>query len=204
MGGHLLARFVDVLPCAVRRPRAVRSTIYDVARVAGVSVGTVLRVMDGHPVGGGSLQPVERLAGTGYRTHHPLLTYPLLPRLTRRPRDGDSNVSWPSLSSTDTSKYSPANRASSASSVQRRPPASTATANERMSLSELRNRRLREWRAVNAANISSAVVADCSTKARHWTPFSWRNRKRRTTTRWRSTPKNGDCKLKGVTPNWME
>jgi DNA-binding LacI/PurR family transcriptional regulator len=49
------------------RPRAGRSTIYDVARVAGVSVGTVSRVLNGHPVGADSRTAVRRaLASTGY------------------------------------------------------------------------------------------------------------------------------------------
>jgi DNA-binding LacI/PurR family transcriptional regulator len=49
------------------RPRAGRSTIYDVARAAGVSVGTVSRVLNGHPVGAGSRKAVQRaLASIGY------------------------------------------------------------------------------------------------------------------------------------------
>ncbi|GAA1656726.1 LacI family DNA-binding transcriptional regulator [Actinoplanes couchii] len=44
-----------------------RSTIYDVARVAGVSVGTVSRVLNGHPVGAASRAAVQRaLVSTGY------------------------------------------------------------------------------------------------------------------------------------------
>ncbi|BEL05615.1 LacI family DNA-binding transcriptional regulator [Actinoplanes sichuanensis] len=49
------------------RPRSGRATIYDVARAAGVSVGTVSRVLNGHPVGDASRRAVQRaLAGTGY------------------------------------------------------------------------------------------------------------------------------------------
>jgi DNA-binding LacI/PurR family transcriptional regulator len=49
------------------RPRAGRITIYDVASAAGVSAGTVSRVLNGHPVGAGSRRAVERvLASTGY------------------------------------------------------------------------------------------------------------------------------------------
>jgi DNA-binding LacI/PurR family transcriptional regulator len=49
------------------RLQAGRSTIYDVARAAGVSAGTVSRVLNGHPVGAASRKAVERaVAATGY------------------------------------------------------------------------------------------------------------------------------------------
>ncbi|MFC4063606.1 LacI family DNA-binding transcriptional regulator [Actinoplanes subglobosus] len=50
-----------------RRPRTGRATIYDVARFAGVSAGTVSRVLNGHAVGAASRRAVERaLAAIGY------------------------------------------------------------------------------------------------------------------------------------------
>jgi DNA-binding LacI/PurR family transcriptional regulator len=49
------------------RPRVGRATIYDVARAAGVSSGTVSRVLNGHPVGAASRTAVQQaLASTGY------------------------------------------------------------------------------------------------------------------------------------------